>query len=216
MQPPDTPTGPQAPAPGPAAGSAPQPPGPEQPPQGPAGAPQPPPGPEAPPGSAGPVPPGGWQQPVAAQSQAWVGRELSGWWSRVGAYLLDAIFTSIVSWVGVGLIYGGSEVLGVILVLAGIVVAFLYFPLTMMREGENNGQSFGKQILGIRVIRDSGESISFGWALLRQFVVIYLLFSVVGGFLFGIPWLIDVLWPLWDSQNRALHDMIVSSHVVRV
>jgi uncharacterized RDD family membrane protein YckC len=145
-----------------------------------------------------------------------VGRELSGWWSRVGAYLLDAIFTSIVSWVGVGLIYGGSEVLGVILVLAGIVVAFLYFPLTMMREGENNGQSFGKQILGIRVIRDSGESISFGWALLRQFVVIYLLFSVVGGFLFGIPWLIDVLWPLWDSQNRALHDMIVSSHVVRV
>jgi uncharacterized RDD family membrane protein YckC len=145
-----------------------------------------------------------------------VGRELSSWWSRVGAYLLDAIFTSIVSWVGVGLIYGGSEVLGVILVLAGIVVAFLYFPITMMREGENNGQSFGKQILGIRVIRDSGESVSFGWALLRQFVVIYLLFSVVGGFLFGIPWLIDVLWPLWDSQNRALHDMIVSSHVVRV
>jgi len=144
-----------------------------------------------------------------------VGRELSGWWRRVGAYLLDAIFTSIVSWVGVGLIYGGSEALGVVLVLAGIVVAFLYFPITMMREGENNGQSFGKQILGIRVIRDSGESVSFGWALLRQFVVIYLLFSVVGGFLFGIPWLIDVLWPLWDSQNRALHDMIVSSHVVR-
>ena len=144
-----------------------------------------------------------------------MGRELSGWWRRVGAYLLDAIFTSIVSWVGVGLIYGGSEALGVVLVLAGIVVAFLYFPITMMREGENNGQSFGKQILGIRVIRDSGESVSFGWALLRQFVVIYLLFSVVGGFLFGIPWLIDVLWPLWDSQNRALHDMIVSSHVVR-
>ena len=144
-----------------------------------------------------------------------MGRELSGWWRRVGAYLLDAIFTSIVSWVGVGLIYGGSEALGVVLVLAGIVVAFLYFPITMMREGENNGQSFGKQILGIRVIRDSGESVSFGWALLRQFLVIYLLFSVVGGFLLGIPWLIDVLWPLWDSQNRALHDMIVSSHVVR-
>ena len=234
MQPPDTPTGPQAPAPGPGAGSAPEPAGPEQaprpdtgeppatptpppeaPPAGPGGAPQAAPGPEAPPGTPGAVPPGGWQQPVAGQPQAWVGRELSGWWRRVGAYLLDAIFTSIVSWVGVGLIYGGSEALGVVLVLAGIVVAFLYFPITMMREGENNGQSFGKQILGIRVIRDSGESVSFGWALLRQFVVIYLLFSVVGGFLFGIPWLIDVLWPLWDSQNRALHDMIVSSHVVR-
>jgi uncharacterized RDD family membrane protein YckC len=38
---------------------------------------------------------------------------------------------------------------------------------------------------------------------------------VVGGFLLGIPWLIDVLWPLWDDENRALHDMIVKSHVVR-
>jgi len=30
-----------------------------------------------------------------------------------------------------------------------------------------------------------------------------------------IPWLLDVLWPLWDDQNRALHDMAVQTHVVR-
>jgi hypothetical protein len=58
--------------------------------------------------------------------------------------------------------------------------------------------------------------VTFGWALLRQFVVIYLLFQVVGGIAFGLPWLIDALWPLWDRENRALHDMIVKSHVVRV
>jgi uncharacterized RDD family membrane protein YckC len=146
--------------------------------------------------------------------QEWAGAPLSGWWRRVGAYLLDAIFTAIVSWIGLGLLFGGSEVIGAILFVAGFVVAFLYFPLTMMREGEHNGQSFGKQILGIRVTRDDGQAVTFGWALLRQFVVIYLLFQVVGGFLFGLPWLIDVLWPLWDSTNRALHDMIVRSHVV--
>jgi uncharacterized RDD family membrane protein YckC len=133
----------------------------------------------------------------------------------VGAYILDSIFTSIISWVGVGLIYGGSEALGVFLMLAGLVVAFFYYPLTMMREGVRNGQSLGKQLLGIRVVRDDGQAVGFGWALLRQFVVMYLLFAVVGGFLFGLPWLIDVLWPLWDRENRALHDMIVKSHVVK-
>ena len=175
----------------------------------------PPPGPEAPPGYGGPVPPGGWEQPIGVQPQRWGGAELSGWGRRAGAYILDAIFTSIVSWVGVGLIFADSEALGVILFLVGLVVAFFYFPLTMMREGEHNGKTLGKQLLGIRVGRDGGESVTFGWALLRQFVVIYLLFQVVGGFLFGIPWLVDVLWPLWDGENRALHDMIVKSHVLR-
>jgi uncharacterized RDD family membrane protein YckC len=210
-QPQESPGGPQPP------GSQP-PPGPEQPAPGPPPAP-PAPGPEAPPGPGGqpsyggPVPPGGWEQPVG-QPQ-WAGAELSGWWRRVGAYILDAIFTAILTWVGYGLVLAGSTGVGVTLIGIGVVVAFFYFPLTMMREGEHNGQSFGKQLLGIRVARDTGEQVTFGWALLRQFVVIYLLFQVVGGFLAGIPWIIDVLWPLWDRENRALHDMIVSSHVLR-
>jgi uncharacterized RDD family membrane protein YckC len=172
------------------------------------------PGPESPPSYGGPVPPGGWEQPVATQPAAWAGAPLSGWWRRVGAYILDAIFTALVSWVGVTLIYAGSEAAGVILVLAGIVVAFFYYPVTMMREGEHNGKSLGKQVFAIRVVKDDGQPVTFGFALLREFVVKYLLFQVVGGFLFGIPWLIDVLWPLWDSENRALHDMVVKSHVV--
>jgi uncharacterized RDD family membrane protein YckC len=202
---PDTPR-----EPGPAPPTGPEAPGS----QDPSTLPKAPPAPEAPPGYTGPVPPGGWEQPVA-QQYAWAGAPLSGWWRRVGAYLLDSIFTAIVSWVGLALLIGGSEVIGAILFLFGLVVAFLYFPLTMMRAGEHNGKSLGKQILGIRVARDDGQTVTFGWALLRQFVVIYLLFQVIGGFLLGIPWLVDVLWPLWDDENRALHDMIVKSHVVR-
>ena len=30
-----------------------------------------------------------------------------------------------------------------------------------------------------------------------------------------IPWFLDFFWPLWDDENRALHDMIVSTHVVQ-
>jgi uncharacterized RDD family membrane protein YckC len=203
---------------GPPTPERPREPGPQGPPpapEDPASLPKAPPAPESPGSYGGAEPPGGWQQPIGQAPQIFAGAELSGWWRRVGAYVLDSIFTAIVSWVGLGLVFAGSEAIGVILFLVGLVVAFLYFPLTMMREGEHNGKSFGKQILGIRVARDDGQTVSFGWALLRQFVVIYLLFQVVGGFLFAIPWLIDVLWPLWDDQNRALHDMIVKSHVLK-
>jgi uncharacterized RDD family membrane protein YckC len=57
--------------------------------------------------------------------------------------------------------------------------------------------------------------MTYGWALLREFVVRALLFGVLGTFFFSIPILLDYLWPLWDESNRALHDMIVSTHVVR-
>jgi uncharacterized RDD family membrane protein YckC len=90
----------------------------------------------------------------------------------------------------------------------------LYAPLLMARGGAANGQTWGKQIVGIRVVRDKGGDVDFGYAFLREVVVEWLLFGVIGGS-FVIPTLLDWLWPLWDDENRALHDMIVSSHVVR-
>ena len=176
-QSPAPPPGPQAPAP-PA-------PGPEAPPptEAPGTLPKAPPAPETPGSYGGPVPPGGWQQPIGQAPQVFAGAELSGWWRRVGAYLLDSIFTFIVSWVGLGLLFAGSEAIGVILFLVGLVVAFLYFP----RHDDARGRAqrpdpWGKQILGIRVVRDDGQTVGFGWAFLREFVVMYLLFQVVGGF----------------------------------
>ena len=44
----------------------------------------------------------------------------------------------------------------------------------------------------------------------------WLLFNVIGGaFTFGLAALIDDLWPLWDEEHRALHDMVVDSRVIR-
>jgi uncharacterized RDD family membrane protein YckC len=200
---------PQAPAQGVPPGASPQaapPGGPQAPPAGPApSAPR----PEGPPGGyVAPLPPGGMRQ-------AWTGAPLSGWWSRVGAQIIDSILALLVFWIGLGLLLGKQTGIGLVLMLLGLIVAFLYYPLTMMREGERNGQSIGKQALGIRVSRDDGQPVDFGFAVLREFVVWYLLFQVVGGFFLYIPWLLDVLWPLWDDNNEALHDKIVKTHVVR-
>jgi uncharacterized RDD family membrane protein YckC len=119
-----------------------------------------------------------------------------------------------------GIVLGvGPTALGIVLLAMGglgyILLVVLYAPFFMQRTGHHNGQTLGKQWVGIRVIRDTGEPFTWGWALLREFVVKTLLFGWVGSFFLSIPTLLDFLWPLWDDQNRALHDMVVSTHVVR-
>lgn len=91
------------------------------------------------------------------------------------------------------------------------IAAALYAPVTMMRSG----QTPGKKLVGIRVVRDDGQPMSFGFACFRELLVKGLLIGGVGSFLGGIPGIINVLWPLVDDQNRAFHDMIVKSHVVQ-
>jgi uncharacterized RDD family membrane protein YckC len=186
-------------------------------------------GPQAPPGYGGPVPPGGWQQPVA-RPQGWVGVPLATWGTRACAYLIDALillvpavvifFTVVAGAVGIS---GGDDDVAVGAVIGALVlwailmaaIALLYAPLLMARQGAHNGQTWGKQLLGIRVVRDSGESMGFGWAALREIVVKGLAVGIASSIVPFLPWLLDNLWPLWDDQNRALHDMVVSTHVVR-
>ena len=156
------------------------------------------------------------------QAPGWVGAPLAGWGARVGATLLDGLILVVPVIVLVVIIVGvaagsdvGAVVVGIVGFLAYILAALFYAPVLMARGGENNGQTWGKQIVGIRVVRDSGQPFDLGAGLVREFLVKNLLFGVVGGFFLSIPTLVDWLWPLWDDQNRALHDMVVSTHVMR-
>jgi uncharacterized RDD family membrane protein YckC len=180
-----------------------------------------PPGPEGPPSYAGPVPPGGWEQPIP-QPQGWRGQPLASWGSRLGAYLIDGLILlvpAIVLTVIVVAIAAGSDtgaiVTGILAFLAYLVVLFLYAPLLMAREGRYNGQTWGKQMLGIRVVRDNGQTMSFGWAALREIAIKNLAVTIASSIIPIIPWFLNFFWPLWDDENRALHDMICSTHVVR-
>ena len=107
----------------------------------------------------------------------------------------------------------GATLLWVLLM--GLLV-LLYAPLLMMREGKHNGQTLGKQLVGITVVRDNGQAMNFGWAALREVVIKGLAVGIASSIIPILPWLLDVLWPLWDDQNRALHDMAAQTHVVRV
>lgn len=112
---------------------------------------------------------------------------------------------------------------GAILVIVAwsLVVELTYQPMTMARRGANNGRTWGMQAMGIRVVRDNGQAMTYGPALVRQFLVMGLLYgliatignavTVIGG---TVIVLVFYLWPLWDGQNRAAQDFICSTHVV--
>ncbi|MBN2438144.1 MAG: RDD family protein [Deltaproteobacteria bacterium] len=68
------------------------------------------------------------------------------------------------------------------------------------------GQTPGKMLLGLKVIRASGESLSFGFAFLRW--VGYLVSSSLLG--------LGFLWVLFDSRRQGWHDKIADTLVIRV
>jgi uncharacterized RDD family membrane protein YckC len=177
-----------------------------------------------------------WQEVPPTGGDLWSGDRgspaapalvLSGWWRRAGAAVIDAIIVGAVAIalmapLGIGLFASDGDGSGVVAFAVGFfaaalvvtVVAFLYAPLLMART---NGQTLGRMATGIRVVRTNGEPMTFGLALLREVVVKGLLINTVGGSLtFGLAGLLDVLWPLWDEENRALHDFVVQTRTVLV
>jgi uncharacterized RDD family membrane protein YckC len=184
-----------------------------------------------------PVPaPGQWAQPPAYPAQlkappdehpAELPWQLSGWWSRVGAQLLDVL----VVWVPAAIVLtvlavladaadngSGTETTLLVAVIVATFLAFaahfFYAPLLMKRRGKRNGQTWGKQACGIRVIRADGKPMRFSDAALRQ--IIYKSFGgiVASTFVPLFPWILNYLWPTWDEQHRALHDLAADTRVV--
>jgi len=175
--------------------------------------PPPPPAPpaEQPPPGFPPQPPPGYAPPPTqpqASPGTWRGRPLGGWWQRVGATLLDGLI------VGFPILLIALTVDVAFALLLSLTATLTYYPLLMMREGQANGQTLGKQAAGIRVVQESGEPFTYGPAALREFAIKNLLFGTVGGF-FVLPLVLNYLWPLWDNENRALHDMLASTRVVK-
>jgi uncharacterized RDD family membrane protein YckC len=196
------------------------------------------PGPEAPrhesglPGYSSPPPPGAFggavpAGPLPAPAPATGRYPLAGWWSRVGATLIDGIIVGIGALLIMALFgsvfsvgFFASDEAGIVSLIVGLMLSFvaiaiaalLYAPLMMART---NGKTLGRMAVGNRVIRANGEPMTFAWAMLREVAVKALLFGFAGSITFGLANLADVLWPLWDDENRALHDFLVDTRTVK-
>ena len=153
---------------------------------------------------------------------------LAGWGRRVGAALIDGLIISIpvvlISLVLIGAVVAGGDsnsdggiaaiIISVLLtVLVAAVVAIFYAPVMMSRT---NGKTVGRMVAGTRVIRADGQPMTFGTAFVREVLLKIVAAGIVNavtivGFLGS---LIDVLWPLWDDENRALHDFPVNTRTI--
>jgi uncharacterized RDD family membrane protein YckC len=132
--------------------------------------------------------------------------DYAGWWVRVGAYLIDVVLL-LVGLVILALI-GSSIGSGVGIVLVVLWLAFYILGYWVYFEGSESGQTLGKRAVGIRVRSTSGGRASYAQAFGRNIVARVIGFIPIVG-------LIDVLWPLWDSQKQCLHDKAASTIVVR-
>jgi uncharacterized RDD family membrane protein YckC len=184
--------------------------------------------PAAAPGYGSPPPPGAGGPVAPAYGGNVMGRHvLASWGSRVGAQLIDGLiigvgalilFLPIGAALGVGFASDdntgiGAAIVGLLFwVLCVTIIAVLYAPVLMART---NGKTVGRMVTNIRVVRTTGEPITFGFAMLREVAVKAIGFGIAGSFTAGIANLVDYLWPLWDEENRCLHDFVVNTRVVK-
>lgn len=157
-----------------------------------------------------------------APPQTWTA--YASWGRRLGALLIDAVVLSAAAFVlsaMIGAAVGGgtsSAAAGILATyfifwLVYALAAAVYAPAMLARRGECNGQTLGKQALGIRVRHVSGAPVSLGQAFLREVVMRQIVIGGIGWFVL-LP-LADALWPLWHPENRSLHDLGASTIVTR-
>jgi uncharacterized RDD family membrane protein YckC len=140
------------------------------------------------------------------------------WGRRMGAALVDvvvqgAVFGTALVIASVLFVIGGALPItaGALLIIAGFAAAVLYGPALMSRSGDHNGQTLGKQTVELKVVRDDGQRVGFGLAVVRE-VVFKILFGVmITG---GLFLLVDALWPLFERRGLAVHDIATQTRVV--
>lgn len=145
------------------------------------------------------------------------------YWPRVGGWIIDFVIVWVVTYIisiplrslraaritittttnGVQRT-GHFSWLGLVVEIAIVLVYGAVFC------GSARGQTPGMMVVGVRAVdRDTGGPIGFLRALGRG-AFEYLMFVVL-----LVPWILDMLFPLWDSRRQTLHDKVSRTVVVK-
>jgi len=89
-------------------------------------------------------------------------------------------------------------------VLELISLAYLIWNLGL-KQG-NTGSSVGKGIMKFKVVgEETGQPIGFGKSVVRELIYI------VAYAVCFVPWLVAVLFPLWDQKRQSLVDKLIKT-----
>lgn len=152
--------------------------------------------------------PGGWSPQDTVPGPSFLSQpqrpqlRYAHWGERVGATLIDALLvfgvTMAVNLVTFGIL---DDFAGLAGVAAWAYIAWL---------NGSRGQSPGKALMGMKLVRDVDGTTLGGPVGLVRTLVLWLFFP----FGIGIVWLLAILWPAWDPKKQALHDKMFGAVVV--
>lgn len=137
-------------------------------------------------------------------------RAKAGFWLRFVAliidgflvFLLQVIFGMLLMLTGSDGFHPNSSVALLIQGFSTILSIFYWIFFTGYC-----GQTPGKMLLRIQVVRADGEHIGYGKAFYRE---------VIGKFISGIIFCIGYLMAAFDDQKQALHDRMAKTYVIKL
>jgi uncharacterized RDD family membrane protein YckC len=84
--------------------------------------------------------------------------------------------------------------------LTAVLILFNFFYFYVL-----DGQSFGKRLIGIRLVRADGGNVGWKTVLVRH---------LIGYPLSLLPFGLGFIWALWDSKHQGWHDKIANTIVI--
>ena len=96
-------------------------------------------------------------------------------------------------------VFGKQSAIYALVFLVVGVEYFLYFWST-------TGQTLGDRVVGVRIVREDGGTLSLGGAAIRY---LGLIISTLAIFL-------GLLWVIWDPKKQGWHDKMAGTVVVKV
>ncbi len=129
--------------------------------------------------------------------------EIASAWQRLGAALIDGVIG--------GLVFVGALVVGISiggdvgeLVIPIAMLAYIVIVLALIT---NRGQSPGKMVINIKIVKADGTPLGLGSVLVRE---------IIGKFVSSLVIYIGYIWILFDGKRQGWHDKIASTYVVKV
>jgi uncharacterized RDD family membrane protein YckC len=159
-----------------------------------------------PPGQYGAPSQYGGQGGPPSQYAAAPGAPYASWIARVGGYFLDLLIIGvpavIIIVIGLAIGHGVGQALAVL----GYIAAVGFGIWNVVFRQGTTGQTIGKQIIGIKLIRElDGQPVGAGMSFLRA------LAHILDSLACYVGW----LWPLWDAKKQTFADKVCNTVVVQ-
>jgi uncharacterized RDD family membrane protein YckC len=124
--------------------------------------------------------------------------EKAGAGQRFLAFVIDAVILGVVNQILTSLSGQDPTTSTGLSTLVGIVYVIGFWQAW-------NGQTPGKRVMGIRIVKADGSAFGLVPAILRY----------VGYFVSGIVLLLGYIWILFDKDKQGWHDKIAGTYVVK-